>query len=389
MESSSTTNDNTQKISLAERFKIYNSIDNFMPFQTELMEVMAREKRIAISIGTGIGKTTMMKYLSLDFLDLNVDNRCLILVNTRALAYDIGQSIREIFDSESENKLLCNLCEYDANRPLDKNTINNARLFVGVPDKYWILYNKLPKDFKFICIDEVDALINNDDAYSSTIVRILDSITYTYGFICSATLTNDVYDVIISRYDYISREFNEKIPNIDIKRIKYDKNEKYWHTYVCDKIHHIILENPLMNKVLVFCNFRNDCDRLYNEYKTSGSQPNYCIHGNMNGLKIQELFKLYKSNGKVLFTTDMCQRGLDIKDIDIVFHVGVTGKTEFYHRNGRTLRKSGASPLCFIFTQSHDLIDNPQLANIPERQFETITNIKYKNTTQLSAYMPF
>ena len=296
---------------LAERFKIFNSIDKFRPFQLELMEKLGEYKKIAVSIGTGIGKTTMIKYICLDFIDLNPNNKCLILVNTRALTYDISESIREILDSENnESKILCNLNEHDSSRPLTKSIVENARIFIGVPDKYVSFIHKLPQKFDFICIDEVDALLDRESPESSSIVHILNTVVFNYSMVCSATFSDDVFDYIVKKYNFAIREFVEPIPKISINIIMYDKYDKYWHTYVCDKIHHIILENPLMNKVIVFCNYRNDCDRLYNDYKMSGSQQNYCIHGNMDSLRIQELFKSYKSNGKVLFTTDMCQRGL-------------------------------------------------------------------------------
>lgn len=372
------TMETVEQISLAERFKIYNSIDQFRPFQIEVMEKLCEFMRIAISIDTGIGKTTMMKYLALDFVDINPpENMSLILVNTRALTYDISQSIGEILEP-NERGILCNLNDYDADKPLTQDIIHSARIFVGVPDKYLKYMKRLPKQFKFLCVDEVDALLDKEDPQSSSIIRIFDSIICEYSLVCSATLSQDVYTYVIDKYDYVSREFKANIPKIDIKRINYDKYDKYWHTYICDKIHHIILENPLLNKVIVFCNYRNDCDKLYNEYKTSVSLPNYCIHGNMSGQQIQQLFKSYKSNGKVLFTTDMCQRGLDVKDIDIIFHVGITGETEFYHRNGRTLRKTGSAPLCFIFTQQKDLHEFPSLKEIPEKVFEFASYTKYK-----------
>lgn len=369
-------------LSLSERFKIFNSIDEFKPFQVELMEKLAELKCIAMSIATGIGKTTMIKYISLDFLDMNPANRCLILVNTRALTYDISQSLCEILDGEYERSLVCNLNEHDINRPLTKAIADKARLFIGVPDKYLSCIKKLPRKFNFVCVDEVDALLDRDEPQSSSIIHVLDSISFEYSLVSSATFSEDVYTHVVYKYNYFVKTFKENIPNIEIKRILYDKHDKYWHTSVCDKIHHIILENPLMNKVIVFCNFRNDCDRLYEDYKMCASQPNYCIHGNMESARIQELFKAYKSNGKVLFTTDMCQRGLDIKDIDIIFHIGITGDTDFYHRNGRTLRKSGAEPLCFIFTQTYDLQNYPKLNEFPEKHFESSHSYsKYKYAT--------
>ena len=64
----------------------------------------------------------------------------------------------------------------------------------------------------------------------------------------------------------------------------------------------------------------------------------------------------------------MAQRGLDVKDIDIIFHIGITQEKIFYHRNGRTLRKIGASPLCFIFYESGNE-NNIIVKDLEEKKF--------------------
>ena len=359
-----------EKITLSERFKIYNSIENFKPFQIELMEQLAKSNRVGISVGTGLGKTTMMKYIGLDFLDLDPNNKCLIIVNTRALSFNIQQSIDEIIDENEENGLCCKSCNYNIDNQINQETIDKARLFISTPAKYKNLINKLPTKFCFLCVDEIDILLNNQDINRSAILSILDQVTYTYSLICTATMTEDVYKYVFDKYGFISKSYNDAIPDIPIQRITYNKRNKDWYMSVCDKIYYIISENLLKKKVIVFCNYRNDCIKLFDEYRRSScNSNNYCIHGNMPNEQIQSFYNQYKMNGKILFTTDMCQRGIDIKDIDIVFHVGVTNNDDFYHRNGRTLRKADSKPLCFIFVEENDL-KNEIIKNYKEKRFD-------------------
>lgn len=359
---------NDVKIDLSERFKIYNSIDKFKPFQIDIMENLSKYKRLGVSIGTGIGKTTMMKYIGLDFLDLDPNNTCLIIVNTRTLSFDIESSINELLEEE-EKSIFCNLCNYNKKNPISQCTIDKARFFISTPVKYLILMSKLPKKFTFLCVDEIDALLDKQNIESSPIISILEKITYAYSLVCTATMTADVYKYVFDKYDYASKEFNDKTVDIKVERIMYNKRNKDWYITVCDKIYYIICENMLKKKIIVFCNYRNDCERLYSEYIRCSPTNNYCIHGNMSSEQIQQYYNQYKSNGKILFTTDMCQRGLDIKDIDIIFHIGMTNDYDFYHRNGRTLRRTGASPLCYIFVEENDM-NNEIIKSYPEKRFD-------------------
>lgn len=360
-----------ETLPLSERFIIYNSIEKFKPFQVELMELLAKHKKVAVSVGTGLGKTTMMKYIGLDFLDLDKDYKCLILINTRALSFDIQQSIEEILENTEKNNeksIFCNLCNYNIKNQITSDIIEKARFFIGTPAKYLKLINKLPKSFTFLCIDEIDALLDNQESDAYTILQILDEIKYSYSLVCTATMTDKVQRHVIDRYKYEYRNYSDPIIDIPLKWILYNKKSKDWYIYVCDKIYFIIEQNILKKKVIVFCNYRNDCEKLYNEYRRSASQNNYCIHGNMPSEQIQLYYNQYKQNGKILFTTDMSQRGLDIKDIDIIFHIGVTNETDLYHRNGRTIRRESSNPLCYVFVEECDM-NNPIVKNNNEEKF--------------------
>ena len=49
------------EIDLAERYKMFNNIEQFRPFQEEVMDKLYEEKRVCISTVSGNGKTTLIK----------------------------------------------------------------------------------------------------------------------------------------------------------------------------------------------------------------------------------------------------------------------------------------------------------------------------------------
>jgi len=355
------------EIELAERYKMFNNIEEFRPFQLEVMDKLYDEKRVCISTVSGNGKTTIIKYLSLYFLDLDKNNKSIIFINTRILGLDIEKSISEILEKDESN-LICNLCRYDLYNQIEETKIKESRIFITTPGKYLKLINKLPVDFTFLCIDEVDTLLETrGDINNLDILNVLKYIKFDYSLIVTATLTNDVYEKILNKYNFISKEYNHDIPEIKMQRISFNKRDRNWYMTICDKIYYIIQEYISYKRVIVFCNYKDDCDKLYNEY-SAPLDKKFCIHGNYNTNEIDTIFKNYQQTGKILFTTDMAQRGLDVKDIDIIFHIGLTQEKIFYHRNGRTLRRIGASPLCFIFYENGNE-NNILVKNLEEKKF--------------------
>ena len=51
------------EIDLAERYKMFNNIEQFRPFQEEVMDKLYEEKRVCISTVSGNGKTTLIKQI--------------------------------------------------------------------------------------------------------------------------------------------------------------------------------------------------------------------------------------------------------------------------------------------------------------------------------------
>lgn len=352
---------NMEDVKLSERYMMYNNIVNFKDFQNEILDKLEKEERVCMSTFSGDGKTTMIKYISLDFVDRIKRSKCIIFINTRILSLDIEESLREILQDD-EQHIVCNLSRYEIHNQIKQDTIDRARIFISTPAKFLKMIRKMPTKFDFLCIDEVDSLIESKNNISDIdILNVLSSVSFRYSLVVTATMTDEVHTHIVEKYKYVWKQFSKEYPSFEIRKISFNKRDRDWYMLVCDKIYYILQENITHKRCIVFCNYKEDCDKLYNEY-SEPTTSKFCIHGNYSTSEIDLIFKQYQQSGKILFTTDMAQRGLDVKDIDIIFHIGITTENNFYHRNGRTLRHINASPLCFIFYESgsekHDLVKN-------------------------------
>jgi len=352
------------KPSIAERFMLYNNIDKFRGFQNEIIEKFYNERRICAITSSGNGKTTLMKYLTFDFLDQNKNNRIIIFCNTRFLSLDISNSLLETLENEELN-YVCNLCSYTKDNKLTPDIINKSKIFVSTPGKYCKLKNMVGRNFKFVCVDEIDSLMDYKDSIEqSEIITIFSQITYDYSLIVTATINDDVYKHFLDRFDFISRKFETEESDIKYVKLKFNKKEKDWYSTVIDKIFYIIESDQLKKKKsIVFCNYKDDCNLLFNEYPANYGQ--FFCHGDCSTETLNQTLIDFRETGTILFTTDMSQRGINVEDIENVFHIGVTAEQNFYHRNGRALRRIDSDATCYIFYDTFDA-SNPILKNATE-----------------------
>ena len=90
---------------------------------------------------------------------------------------------------------------------------------------------------------------------------------------------------------------------------------------------------------LVFCNHRDAVDRISDLLAEKG-----LVHGTFHGKMEQEdreraLIKFRNGSFRILITTDLASRGLDIPEIENIIHYQLPHTEDvFIHRNGRTAR---------------------------------------------------
>ncbi len=96
---------------------------------------------------------------------------------------------------------------------------------------------------------------------------------------------------------------------------------------------------------LVFCNHREAVDRI-SQLLTAREVIHTVFHGGMEQEDREKaLLKFRNGSTRLLISTDLASRGLDIPEIECIIHYQSSSREAFIHRNGRTARMhaSGAA----------------------------------------------
>ena len=129
----------------------------------------------------------------------------------------------------------------------------------------------------------------------------------------------------------------------------------------------------LQNKpALVFCNHREAVERISILLSEKG-----LAHGIFHGGMEQEdrersLIKFRNGSHRILITTDLASRGLDIPEIEAIIHYQLPVTQDvFTHRNGRTARMN-ASGTAYLLLSATDHLppfirEKPEIETLPEK----------------------
>jgi len=106
----------------------------------------------------------------------------------------------------------------------------------------------------------------------------------------------------------------------------------------------IEMENP--TNALIFCNRKSEVEYLFQFLQNAGYDVDR-ISGDLSQSAREKVMGLVREHKvRYLIATDVAARGIDIKDLDIVFQYDVPQDLEIYvHRAGRTAR-AGTSGRC-------------------------------------------
>ena len=122
---------------------------------------------------------------------------------------------------------------------------------------------------------------------------------------------------------------------------------------------------------LVFCNHREAVERISDLLWERG-----LVHDIFHGGMEQEdreraLLKFRNGSHRLLITTDLASRGLDIPEIEYVVHYQLPhNKEAFLHRNGRTARMHAKGTAYLLLTEDEKLAyldEKPEIEVLPEK----------------------
>ena len=194
------------------------------------------------------------------------------------------------------------------------------------------------KSIQKLVIDEVDEMLNL--GFRPQLMNFLDSLPQRrQNLMFSATLTDEVAGLIDSYfYDPIAVEIETQgTPLEQIGQYFYSVPNFYTKVNLLEKL---LIQADEFVRVLVFVESKQVADRVFELLDPKFPDQIGVLHSNKSqNYRINALERFKSGISRILISTDVASRGLDIPDISHVINFNVPEEAEDYiHRIGRTGR---------------------------------------------------
>jgi len=305
--------------------------------QRAIMPILTGKDTIA-QAQSGTGKTATFTIATLQSIDLKIRNtQALILAPTRELAQQIQKVVKAIGDHLKVTSHACvggTLVREDV-----KILRDGVQVVVGTPGRVFDMINRgclVLADVKLFILDEADEMLSR--GFKDQIYDIFQSMPANVQ-VClfSATMPGEILE--------ISQKFMQSPIRILVKRdeltldgikqfyITVEKEEWKLET-LCD-----LYETLTITQAIIYCNTRRKVDWLADKMRSRDFTVS-CMHGDMQAGEREIIMKEFRSgSSRVLITTDLLARGIDVQQVSLVINYDLPGNRENYiHRIGRSGR---------------------------------------------------
>lgn len=318
---------------------IQKVLDNFKiaslnQMQLASMEASTKLNDVLLLSPTGSGKTLgflLPVYASLKKEKAGV--QVLILAPSRELALQIEQVFRQMGTG-----FKVNCCYGGHSTRIERNNFDQAAaVLIGTPGR--IAYHIRNSHFDTNSIHTL-VLDEFDKALEYGFQEDMTFIIYALKNLSKRILTSATNMPTIPSFTGINNHIELNFLNdspirtdgLKLKLVKAENKDKL------DALFSLICK--LSNKTgLIFCNHRDAVERISNLLLEKGLAHGM-YHGGMEQEdRERELIKFRNGSYRLLITTDLASRGLDIPEIEIIIHYQLPlTENVFIHRNGRTAR---------------------------------------------------
>lgn len=314
---------------------------NPTPIQEKAFPVVMSGKDVIGIAQTGTGKTLayLLPILRKFTFSNQKDPRILILVPTRELVIQVVEEIRK-------------LTTYMTVRVVGVyggTNINNQKqelydgldILVATPGRLVDLSMTgllRLKSIQKLVIDEVDEMLNL--GFRAQLISLMEIIPLKrQNLMFSATLTESVEKLIVDFFSNTTKI--EVVPHgTPIQKIvQFGYHVPNYNTKV-NLLELLLSENEEYNRVLIFVNTKKTADRLFERIEAKFPGMAGILHSNKSqNFRINALKHFEEGLTRVLVTTDVIARGLDINDVSHVINFEMAETPgDYINRNGRTGR---------------------------------------------------
>ena len=339
--------------------QLQNAIDdlgfeNPTPIQEKVFSVILSGKDVVGIAQTGTGKTLayMLPILQEIKFSKQINPRILILVPTRELVLQMVEMIEE-FAKYINIRVLGVYGGTNINTQ-KQAVAKGTDILISTPGRLFDLAVSgvlQLKAVKKLVIDEVDVML--DLGFRPQLENIFSLLKERrQNIMFSATMTNEV-DVLIDDYFISPTKIAIAVSGTPLDNISqqcYTVDNFYTKVNL---LAYLLKDKDEFSKVLVFVSNKKNADRLYEALEDNFGSETGIIHSNKSqNYRIRSVELFDEGKNRILVTTDIMARGLDLEKITHVINFDTPGFPENYmHRIGRTGRADQLGKSILFYTE--------------------------------------
>ena len=293
-------------------------------------------KDAVVQAQSGTGKTGTFTISCLEVVDPTISScQCIILNPTREIA---DQTLRVITNLSLYLPNI-KICGVIGGKRLSNEEVSNAHILVATPGRIYDMINRNVinmKTLKLFIIDEADSMLSR--GFKEQIIEIFKYVEKTSQVaIYSATMPVDVLNMT-KQFMNNPIKILVKQDDLTLKGIKQFyitlETEKEKYETLCD-----IYKTLTISQSMIYCSTKKKVEWLADQLEGNGF-PVSKIHGDMIQTDRDDIMKKFRNGStRVLITTDLLARGIDIQQVSLVINYDLPKEKESYiHRIGRSGR---------------------------------------------------
>ena len=312
------------------------------PIQKEVIPHVLRGSDVLGIAKTGSGKTAsyvlpILAQLQKTEISKNRHIDVLVVVPTRELAIQV-ESVFSMFSSELPESIKSLAVYGGVSINPQMIALQNVRVLVATPGRLLELVESKALSLqktKTLVLDEADKILNL--GFSEEMSRIFKLLPEKrQNLLFSATLSKDISNIkqVVLKTPVIVNIEEEKEVFDQIKQLAYLVSEGKKGPFL-----RYIIKKDNLKQVLVFVSSGHRADAVAKKLMTNGIQA-ASIHGKQSQGAREKVLRQFKLGIiRVLVTTDLLSRGIDIEVLPYVINYELPRSPKDYiHRIGRTGR---------------------------------------------------
>ena len=293
-----------------------------------------KQRDVIAQAQSGTGKTAAFAIGSLQLVDVSKDEiQCLVLSPTRELAQQTS-IVYQFLGECLKVKVTLLIGGTKVGADLDKLR-EGPQVLVGSPGRVLDLIRRKQVSLAYLqtfILDEADEMLSK--GFIENIKEIISLIpTTTKILLFSATMPKEIVD-ITTKFMKDPAKILVKNEELTLEGIK----QYYVYLKKEDKLDVLlqIYRGIEIAQAIIYCNSKRSVDFVSEELKKKGHMVS-SIHGDLKQFERDQVMRDFRNGAtRVLITTDLLARGIDVYQVSLVINYELPREKETYiHRIGR------------------------------------------------------